>query len=182
MVEKAAPLPQTQAVQENQSHRPVPHGIGRARGLCLEAGLIGQRVVATRRHSTSPPRDEPELVQANGLNRSGRILSYSAKSLLIGTARCRAGTPGGVRGEGTQVLPLSRFFRATGRAQNCPVYKTTTAAVIRAGDHNLLWFFALYFDRFSLCLWLRKSKLTASIKRWFSDSVYFAEMAYLSAI
>jgi len=70
MAEATPALFETQAVQENQSYRPFPDGTGRARRFRMDAGLVGQRVVAFSRHPTSPPRHEPEVVQANRLDRS----------------------------------------------------------------------------------------------------------------
>src|SRR5512138_4024296 len=96
-------------MQTNPRYRSVPDGTGRTRGLRLDAGLVGKRLVASCGHPASPPGDELSLVQARGTPRSRGILSCCARCLLIGTARCRAGTPGGVRGEEAQASPLSRL-------------------------------------------------------------------------
>ena len=54
MAEKAAALPETQTMSQDTGHRPVPYGTGRARGLGVDAGLVGQRVVALSRHAPKP--------------------------------------------------------------------------------------------------------------------------------
>jgi hypothetical protein len=62
------------------------------------------------------------LVQGYRPNRPGSGLSCCAKCLLIGTARCRAGTPGGVRGEEAQASPYldwGRFLSAS-EVLRCP--------------------------------------------------------------
>ena len=69
------------------------------------AGVDGMSV--TELKAWMSVRANREQLCGPDCSRSG--LSCCAQCLLIGTARCRAGTPGGVRGEEAQASPLSRF-------------------------------------------------------------------------
>lgn len=132
MADTAAALSAAQAMQTSLRDGPIPDGTGSARELGLDAGPIGEVMVAFGGLAAGAPRDEGNFVHGPGTTRSRVDLFFCAKCLLIGTARCRAGTPGGVRGEEAQASPLSRLGCPAGRADYLVEVQRAHPAIARA--------------------------------------------------
>ena len=84
--------------------------LGRVRANKGSAG-IDQMSVAELRAWLSQRTHRAELRESKRLDCPRSRLSCFAKCLPLGIARCRAGTPGGVRGEEAQASPLSRLTK-----------------------------------------------------------------------
>src|ERR1035437_1958571 len=87
MATSARAQSQTEAVPTDLRHCPLSDERGGERTVGLDAGPVGQRMVAAGRHPPSPPGDEPELVQGQRLDGPRSRLSCFAKCLPLVLAR-----------------------------------------------------------------------------------------------